>query len=168
MRNLRSFPPISGPGATRLILGSMPGVASLQAGQYYAHPRNAFWLIVESLFGIARENPYAERVLALEGAGVAVWDVLKACRRSGSLDSAIEPDSIVANDFRRFLKKNPGIGHIYFNGNTARQLFERHVMATLTDEQQLIPRLTLPSTSPANASFSLIEKTRAWRVIRPR
>lgn len=146
----------------------MPGVASLQAVQYYAHPRNAFWTIAESLFGIAPGQPYLERVCALEAAGVAVWDVLKACQRTGSLDSAIEADSVVANNFRRFLKQNPGIGRIYFNGNTARQLYDRHVLATLAASQQLIPRFTLPSTSPANAGLSLQEKIRAWRVIRPR
>ena len=165
MSILRSFPPICAPGATRLILGSMPGVASLQAREYYAHPRNAFWTIAETLFGIARDLPYAERVRALEAAGLAVWDVLKACRRNGSLDSAIEAQSIVANDFRRFLKRNPGITRIYFNGNMARQLFDRHVLPTLTEKQQLIPRVTLPSTSPANAGFSLPQKTQAWRVV---
>jgi double-stranded uracil-DNA glycosylase len=134
----RSFPPIAGSDASRLILGSMPGTASLQAREYYAHPRNAFWTIVESLLDIKRAAPYSERCGALATAGFAVWDVLKACRRSGSLDSAIEPDSIVANNFRRFLQRNPGI--------------ER-------------PRITLPSTSPANASFTLQEKIRAWRVI---
>jgi double-stranded uracil-DNA glycosylase len=161
----RSFPPIAGSNAARLILGSMPGTASLQAREYYAHPRNAFWTIVESLLDIKRAAPYAERCDALATAGIAVWDVLKACRRSGSLDSAIEPDSIVANDFRRFLQRNPGIERIYFNGNTARRLYDRHVLATLPRRQQLIPRFTLPSTSPANASFSLQDKIRAWRVI---
>jgi TDG/mug DNA glycosylase family protein len=143
----------------------MPGAASLQAGEYYAHPRNAFWMIAESLLGIAHKEPYSGRVRALEATGVAVWDVLRTCRRSGSLDSAIEPDSIVANDFRRFLQRNPGIGRIYFNGATARRLYARHVLATLPADQQLIPLLTLPSTSPANASNSLQEKTRAWRAI---
>jgi double-stranded uracil-DNA glycosylase len=143
----------------------MPGTASLQAREYYAHPRNAFWTIVESLLDIERTAPYSERCDALANAGVAVWDVLKACRRSGSLDSAIEPDSVVANDFRRFLQRNPGIERIYFNGNTARRLYDRHVLATLAQSQQLIPRFTLPSTSPANAGCSLQDKIHAWRVI---
>jgi double-stranded uracil-DNA glycosylase len=159
------FRPIGVPGATRLVLGSMPGVASLQAGEYYAHPRNAFWEIAEALFGISRTQPYAERVLALETAGVAVWDVLKACRRSGSLDSAIETGSIVTNDFRRFLRRNPGINRIYFNGGMAHALFERHVLPTLAEDQRLIARFTLPSTSPANARLTLAQKSLAWRVI---
>jgi double-stranded uracil-DNA glycosylase len=165
MVKLRGFSPITGDNATRLILGSMPGGASIAAHEYYAHPRNAFWTIVEALLGVDRTAPYPERVRALAGTGIAVWDVLKTCRRSGSLDSAIEKDSMEVNDFRRFLAANPGIAHIYFNGGTARRLFERHVLPSLSEWQQQVPRLTLPSTSPANARLSLAQKTRAWRVI---
>jgi TDG/mug DNA glycosylase family protein len=151
--------------ATRLILGSMPGVASLQAHEYYAHPRNAFWPIMESLFSIARTLPYAQRTTALADAGIAVWDVLRHCRRNGSLDSAIEPDSMVANDFRRFLQQNQKISRIFFNGGTARKLYDRHVLPSLPEAIQHIPRITLPSTSPANAGLSMREKARAWKVI---
>jgi TDG/mug DNA glycosylase family protein len=165
MTRLRSFRPIRGPRVTRLILGSMPGAASLQAAEYYAHPRNAFWMVMEALFGIARTLPYPERMHALEAAGVAVWDVLATCRRRGSLDSAIELDSIVPNDFARFLQEHPGIQRIYFNGATARRLYDRHVLPTLPVEQQQITLLTLPSTSPANAGLSLQQKIEAWRVI---
>jgi hypoxanthine-DNA glycosylase len=163
--DLRSFPPIEGSNATRLVLGSMPGAASLQAQEYYAHPRNAFWMIVESLFGIARAQPYFKRVRALEATGVAVWDVLMACRRPGSLDSAIETDSIVANDIQHLLQRNPGISRIYFNGAVARRLYDRHVLATMPEQMRSIPLATLPSTSPAHASLSLKDKTRAWSVI---
>jgi hypoxanthine-DNA glycosylase len=162
---LRSFPPICREDATRLILGSMPGAASLQAGEYYAHPRNAFWSIAAMHFGAPGAAGYAERVLALQSAGIAVWDVLQACRRSGSLDSDIEPASMVANDLRKLLGQCPGIRAIYFNGGTARQLHDRLVLATLTPDQQRIPRFTLPSTSPANARLTLREKSQAWRVI---
>lgn len=165
MGDLRSFPPIVGSHATRLILGSMPGAASLQAAQYYAHPRNAFWTIMESLLGIPRALPYPERTRAVTDAGIAVWDVLKACRRSGSLDSAIETDSIVPNDFRRFLTQNPGVNRIHFNGGTARRLYDRHVLPALPSALQQHILITLPSTSPANASFSLQKKTDAWRAI---
>ena len=162
---VRGFPPIAGAPATRLILGSMPGVASIAAREYYGHPRNAFWTIMESLFGVARAAPYSDRVLALSNAGIAVWDVLKTCHRQGSLDSAIEPGTLVVNDLRRFLAKHPAIHHIYFNGGTARLLFERHVLPTLPAHRQAIARTTLPSTSPANAGMSLAQKIRAWRVI---
>lgn len=163
---LRSFLPIRGPNARVLILGSMPGIASLGAVEYYAHPRNAFWSIAEALFGIVRAQPYAARVRALEQAHVAVWDVLAACRRRTSLDSDIEPASIVVNDLRDFLRRNAGIGHVYFNGDTARKLYERHVLPTLTPRQQQLPRLVLPSTSPAHAGLTLQQKIKAWAVIR--
>jgi hypoxanthine-DNA glycosylase len=163
---LRSFPPIRGRNARVLILGSMPGVASLTATEYYAHPRNAFWSIAQSLFGIDRTQPYATRVRLLAQAGVAVWDVLASCRRRTSLDSDIEAASIVANDLRDFLHRNAGIRHIYFNGNAARQLYERHVLPILTPRQQQLPRVTLPSTSPAHAGRTLQQKIKAWSVIR--
>lgn len=165
---LLSFPPIIGPDATRLILGSMPGAASLQACQYYAHPRNAFWTITETLLGIPRTQPYPDRVRSLQDAGVAVWDVLRSCRRTGSLDSAIETDSVEVNDFHRLFVNNPQIKRIYFNGGTASRLFERHVLKTLSAEQQQIPRWTLPSTSPAHAGRSLAQKTKAWQIVAPR
>lgn len=163
---LRSFLPICGANARVLILGSMPGVASLTATEYYAHPRNAFWSIAESLFGIDRAAPYAARVHALQRAGIAVWDVLASCRRRTSLDADIEPASIVANDLRSFLRRHAGIRHIYFNGNAARQLYERQVLPTLTPLQQLLPRVVLPSTSPAHAGRTLQQKITAWAVIR--
>ncbi len=143
----------------------MPGAASLRAAEYYAHPRNAFWKIAESLWRVDQHAAYDERVRALQAAGVAVWDVLRTCRRSGSLDSGIERESAVANDFREFLQHHPGITRVYFNGNTARDLYDRHVLATLPENLQLIARYTLPSTSPANARLSLLEKTRAWHAI---
>ncbi|MEO6368460.1 MAG: DNA-deoxyinosine glycosylase, partial [Steroidobacteraceae bacterium] len=103
---IRSFLPIRGPNARVLILGSMPGIASLNASEYYAHPRNAFWSVAEALFGIARAQPYGARVRGLELAGIAVWDVLAECRRRTSLDSHIEPASVVVNDLRAFLRRN--------------------------------------------------------------
>ena len=163
---LRSFPPLCGPAARVLILGSMPGAASLLAVEYYAHPRNAFWNIAAALFGIDRRQPYAARVEALQHAGIAVWDVLATCRRRTSLDADIEPASIIVNDLGDFLRRNDGIRHIYFNGDTARRLYERHVLATLSAPQQQIPRLTLPSSSPAHAARTLQQKVEAWSVIR--
>lgn len=161
---LQSFPPVCAPDATVLILGSMPGVASLQAGQYYAHPRNGFWPIMGELTGAGRELPYAERLARLQAAGVALWDVLQSCVREGSLDSAIDDRSSVANDFEAFFRDHPAIKRVLFNGAKAEQCFRRQVPG-----RQAIPDglvfVRLPSTSPAHAGMSLEMKMEAWRIL---
>src|SRR3954462_2146542 len=97
-----SFPPIESRTARVLVLGSMPGTASLRASQYYAYQHNAFWPIMGGLFGAGPEIPYAKRIAILRRAGLAVWDVLASCAREGSLDADIDEGSIVLNDFRTF------------------------------------------------------------------
>jgi len=160
---IHSFAPIVSRNASLLILGSMPGKASLAAGQYYAHPRNAFWPIMGALFGAGPELSYARRVRVLQLAGIAVWDVLASCTREGSLDSDIDEDSIVAHDLASFLREHPRITRVFFNGAKAETAFRRHV---LRDLAQPAPRFErLPSTSPANASWSAARKLRAWRAI---
>jgi TDG/mug DNA glycosylase family protein len=148
-----------------LILGSMPGNASLRAGQYYAHPRNGFWPVVESLWAISADSSYAARARALKRAGVALWDVLAGCRRRSSLDSDIDADSIVVNDFAKFLSAHSHIQVIAFNGGTAAALFRRHVLPELDAPLRDLPMLRLPSTSPANARLSLADKRRAWAAL---
>jgi hypoxanthine-DNA glycosylase len=96
------FPPIEGASAHTLILGTMPGAASLAVTQYYAHPRNAFWTILADLVGFDPQLDYVARTQRLVDAGIAVWDVLRSCERRGSLDSEIDRTSVVANDFDRF------------------------------------------------------------------
>lgn len=163
--HVQSFPPLGNTRATRLVLGTMPGKASLLARQYYAHPRNAFWFIIEGLFGIPRQLPYGQRVRELSRTGLAVWDVLAACTRGTSLDSDIVPDSCVPNDFNDFLARHRRIHTIYFNGGPARALFERHVVPVLMPQHLAIGRVTLPSTSPTHARRSHAEKLEAWRAI---
>ena len=163
--HVQSFAPLGNRHATRLVLGTMPGKASLLAGEYYAHPRNAFWFIIEELFGVPRTLPYQQRVRELAKTGLAVWDVLAACTRGTSLDSDIVPESAVPNDFRGYLARHPRIGSIYFNGGPARALFEGHVAPELSPKHQAIPRHTLPSTSPTHAQRSPREKLAAWRII---
>jgi len=165
---VRGFPPIADRNARLLILGSMPGIASLEAHQYYAHPRNAFWPIVEALWNIPRELDYEARAAALRSAGVAVWDVLAQCRRRTSLDSDIDSASIVVNDFAGFFRRHPGIRLIGFNGGAAFTLYRRHVQPDLPARLQDMPVLQLPSTSPAHAGRTLPQKLGAWRQLRQR
>ena len=165
MSYIHSFPPVSGPAADRLILGSMPGKASLAANQYYAHPRNLFWPIVETLFDIRADLPYAERCRQLAEQGVALWDVLKTCTRSSRLDSDILEASIVPQGFEGFLRAHPRIGVIFFNGAKAESVWRRHVGPTLPADLAAIPTSRLPSTSPANASIPYPVKLRQWRAV---
>lgn len=163
MSRARSFPPLARRDARLLILGSMPGAESLRRREYYAHPHNQFWPIMGALFGAGRELPYRERVARLLDRGIAVWDVLKACERPGSLDSAIVPGSEVVNDFRAFFRRHPGIGAICFNGAKSESVFARAVRPGLARADLRLTRL--PSTSPAHAGLSRAAKLAAWRRI---
>ena len=154
---LHGLPPIIDDGARLLVLGNMPSVTSLGAHEYYANPRNAFWRIMGEIFGFAADGPYDERTSALTAHGVAVWDVLRSCRRVGSLDSAVEPDSMVANDFGQLFERPPRISRVFFNGAAAEKNFNRLVSAA--------PDLRyrrLPSTSPAQ-TMRYADKLAAWR-----
>ncbi|MDP1536801.1 MAG: DNA-deoxyinosine glycosylase [Burkholderiales bacterium] len=160
---VRSFAPIADVSARVLILGSMPGIESLRAGQYYAHPRNAFWRIMGDLVGASPDMPYVARTRRLKITGIALWDVLAACARVGSLDAAIDERSIIANDLVSFLARRPGIHHVFFNGATAERCFRVHVQPAL--ETGALKLLRLPSTSPAHAARSYADKLCAWRAI---
>src|ERR1700751_4240082 len=111
MTRVESFPPIVSERSRLLILGSMPGEASLKAGQYYAHPRNAFWHIMGELFGVGPSLPYPERLARLQSVGVALWDSLQVCVRPGSLDASITEE--VPNHFPGFFAKYPNITHVF-------------------------------------------------------
>lgn len=166
MRRVRSFPPLEDRHARVLILGSMPGAASLAAGQYYAHPRNHFWPIMGRLFGAGPDLPYAKRVSRLKSSGIAVWDVLESCVRPGSLDADIEEGSIAVNDFAGFFDAHPGIGAVFFNGAKAEAAYRRHVLKGLPAAAGALPALRLPSTSPAHAALSLDRKLALWEMLR--
>lgn len=163
MKRIYSFNPIEDSDAEVLILGSMPGQASLAAGQYYAHAQNAFWRIISELLHLDPGARYRTRVQALKSARIALWDVLHSCSREGSLDSRIEPGSHAANDFRAFFRTHPRISRVFFNGATAEAIFRRRVARELDGVSVSYARL--PSTSPAHAGMSFTGKLAAWRVI---
>ena len=148
-----------------LVLGSMPSAASLRENAYYAHPRNAFWPLMGELFGVDPGMPYPRRCRALARRGVALWDVLRACRRRGSLDADIEPDSVEVNAFAEFFARHPSIGWVFFNGAAAEALYCRHALATLGERAGALRYRRLPSTSPA-ATMPLADKRAAWLAVR--
>ncbi len=133
----------------------------MAAQQYYAHPRNAFWSIIEAVLGIDRGLPYAQRCRRLIAHDIAVWDVLQSCFRPGSLDADIDPASIMPNDFATFFADHLHIRRICFNGATAQQVFRRHVLQSLP-AGHLPEMIRLPSTSPAHAGMRLEQKIARW------
>lgn len=159
MPTLQGLPPIARADARVLILGSMPGTASLQAGQYYAHRQNRFWPFMGTLIGAAPTLPYLQRVQRLHEAGIALWDVIAHCRREGSLDSAIRDEC--SNDFSDFLARHPGVATVLFNGAKAETSFVRRVLPALAGVELVCRRL--PSTSPANAAQTDTAKLAIWR-----
>jgi hypoxanthine-DNA glycosylase len=159
---IHGFAPIARKDARILVLGSMPSVASLAAGEYYAHPQNLFWPIMGEIAGFDAHAPYARRRRALCAAGIALWDVVGSCEREGSLDSAIAEHSIVVNDFAGFLASHRRIACVCFNGRRAETAWRRHVLRGWPDAPEFDYRL-LPSTSPAHAGMGYRAKLRAWR-----
>lgn len=163
MPRIHCFAPIANKAATVLILGSMPGKDSLAAGEYYAHPRNHFWTIMGELVGAHPDLPYQDRLKILRSSGIALWDVLGSCIRRTSLDSHIEADSAVPNDFKAFFLQHPGITHVFFNGAKAEQCFLKHALPSLKSAPLQYQRL--PSTSPANAGITYLQKLLAWQSV---
>lgn len=159
------FPYCANGTARILILGSMPSRKSLMADQYYAHPQNVFWPIMADIFSFDAELAYKQRLALLRKNHVALWDVAYQCIRPGSLDSAIKIESVVANDFITFFNAHPQICAIFFNGRKAEELFRRLVQAELPKTWQQVKQHLLPSTSPANAALSRIQKLEAWKII---
>ncbi len=126
--HIHSFPPIESDNSSILILGTVPSKASLQAQQYYAHPRNAFWKIISEILGVNAVHPYEARTASIVAARIALWDVLKSCTREGSLDSNIKNDTIILNDIASFFNNHSHIHRVCFNGAKA----EKSVYETCT------------------------------------
>ena len=142
-----------------LILGSMPGVASLNAEHYYAHPRNVLWPILFAYLKLDLPTSFEQRYDIIKKHHLALWDVLKHCEREGSLDSAIDTKTETPNDIQDLVVQYPSITKILLNGKKAAQLFNKFVRPNLPNT---IHFYSLPSTSPANASMSYPEKAKAW------
>jgi len=159
------FPYVADSDARILILGSMPSRKSLAATQYYAHPQNAFWPIMAALFDYDAGLSYEEHLKKLSTNHVALWDVAHQCIRPGSLDSAIDINSVVPNDIAALLADHPHIHAIFFNGRKAEELYCKLVHPTLPPAYQHIQLHLLPSTSPANAGMNRARKLAAWRII---
>lgn len=157
-QRLVGLPPVIGRGTRLVVLGSFPGAASLRAQQYYAHPRNQFWPIVGALLGIPDlpTMPYVKRLAAVRERGLGLWDVYAACVREGSLDSAIE--AAEPNDLASLRQRAPGLQAVAHNGGES----ARHMRVTAALG---LPVYRLPSTSPANASWSLERKLASWRKV---
>ncbi|HEY7985320.1 MAG TPA: DNA-deoxyinosine glycosylase [Methylophilaceae bacterium] len=164
MSIVQSFPPVARTDARILILGSMPGKASLAANQYYAHRHNLFWPIMQQLFGVEPTASYEERLATLQSHNIALWDVLKECFRTSSLDGDIVETSIIPNDFATFFAQHQQIRRIFFNGEKAEKAFNRYVLTGLTGMVD-ITLVRLPSTSPANASIPRARKLQSWQAI---
>ncbi len=153
---LQGLPPLVDARTRLLLLGSFPGVASLQAGQYYAHPRNQFWPLLAALLGEDLPAlPYPQRVAAIAARGIGLWDVYAHCRRTGSLDSAIRDAAF--NDLHGVQRLAPGLVAIGHNG--AESARARRFTAALG-----VAVAVLPSTSPAHAAWSFERKLQAWRI----
>ena len=153
----KGFAPIAGGDAQVLVLGSLPSQRSIAEQQYYAHPQNAFWRIMGELAGAT--GGYEARCAALIRHRIAVWDVLAASVRPGSMDADIDTESAQVNDFESFFKAHPEIGRICFNGRKAAQMFEQFA-GDLAGPRELV---SLPSTSPAYAAMRFDDKLARWR-----
>ena len=158
MDRKRAFEPVVDARTRLLILGSLPGDASLKAAQYYAHPRNAFWRLIGRVIGrdLAALR-YEDRLTALKAAGVGLWDVIASAERPGSLDAAIRQPE--AADLRGLVASLPELRAVGFNGGAAARLGR----AVLGDAAG-VELIDLPSSSPAHAR-PFEQKAAAWAVL---
>lgn len=153
----QSFPPLANSKTKILVIGTMPGVASLEAAQYYAHPRNAFWKIIAQVFNNGAEfQNYQEKINCALAHNIGLWDNLQNCIREGSLDSNIK--NAVPNDFETLLQKY-NITKLLFNGQKSFEFFKRYHGKLL----ETVAYEVMPSTSPANATLSFEKKLAVWK-----
>ena len=148
-----------------MILGSMPGEESLRKREYYANPRNSFWFILGNILGFEPDAGYEERKKILKKKNIALWDVLKACERKGSLDSSIIDATSVENDLLAFYAEFPAIKYVFFNGTKAEAEYKKRILPAVRRERPALVYKKLPSTSPAMAGLTKEQKLARWSVI---
>ena len=158
LKRISSFAPIISEDAQILILGSVPGVKSLEMQQYYAHPQNQFWRIIFHLFNENYTSDYGEKLQVLKRNKIALWDVIDTCERKGSLDSEIRNEE--ANDIRQLLKNYPNIKAIFCNGQKSFKNLQK-----IMGKECVIPIFVLPSTSPLH-TISFEKKLREWEILK--
>ena len=157
MSECQSFDPVADTDSRLLILGSMPGIRSLQMQQYYGHPQNRFWKVLANVFQAEVPGTIEEKKAFLLEHRIAVWDVIGQCEITGSSDSSIR--NVVPNPISKILETTK-IEQIFVNGKKAEQLYQRYIYP-----QTKRNAICLPSTSPANASWNLEKLTEAWKIV---
>ncbi|SEO84562.1 DNA-deoxyinosine glycosylase [Paenibacillus sp. OV219] len=162
---VHSFPPIMNDGATVLILGSMPGEASIAMNEYYGNPRNHMWRVLYGLFGREPDEGYEDRLAFAASHGIAMWDVIASCEREGSLDANIRAE--VPNDLPGLAKMHPSLRCLAFNGTKSHDTFKKYFRDDPIFDG--MARLKLPSTSPIPTKHmrNTADRIEAWRVILP-
>lgn len=156
-RQNHEFAPVFDEKSEILILGTFPSVKSRENQFYYGHPQNRFWKVIATLTGSTEPKTIEEKKKMLLEKHIAVWDVIAQCDIAGSSDSSIK--NVVPADIGRVLEKS-SIRKIYANGNTAKKLYDKYVLPKVHMEIE-----GLPSTSPANAGYSLERLTESWKKI---
>lgn len=166
VRHVDSFSPVVDANTRVMVLGSMPGVTSLNACEYYAHPRNVFWRQMGTIFSFDPVCSYPKRLRYLLDNNLGLWDVVARCIRPGSLDSHIDRASVELNDFENLFEKHPKIKAVLFNGQKSAQLF-KPVARRLAGQPVDLKMHVMPSTSPAYAAMSAEKKLECWsRIIK--
>ena len=158
MQKISSFQPIINSESKILILGSIPGIKSIEMQQYYAHPQNKFWKIISEIFNEEFSLNYQERIKILQKHHIALWDVIDTCERKGSLDSEIRNEE--ANKIGDLLQDFPNVKAIFCNGQKSYKNLQK-----ILGKDFYLPIFVLPSTSPANASMKYEEKLFSWKII---
>lgn len=157
-RQTHTIPAFFPPEARLLILGSFPSVKSRETGFYYGHPQNRFWQVLSALYQVSVPQTIPEKKALLYSQGIALWDVIESCEIIGSSDSSIK--QVKTNPIGEYIR-DAGINRVFANGKTAERLYRQYV-----EQGAGLPAICLPSTSPANAAWSLERLIQAWGILK--